>query len=584
MKYGIFFLLIVCSFRAAAQSDLAPDTVRFDRRTGGIQDTFDIADNSLPSTFDGGRTLSDAHGLSVDQLFRDMTGFRLFQPTPIAPLRYSSLPHLGFSYSFGSQGTQFLHLRYTQAFRYGFLLNFDYDRITGSGFLRNSNFTGDNVRLRVQREGQRYSMHLKGRFQSYEVFHPDGFTDPADPTISADTLIGLGLDLVPVQREGSSETKFAHIELHNFINLTNDSLNHFGLVTKHAYEVSNRRYFEFNNGANLEGYSFINYDSLRTQDSWNHPSIANGAGVYFLNKSSGFYIDGKLKHRYWNSWDIRDLRDTSEIDLASELRWKWKSINIKNSFRFNILGGFNGWEEEASARYTQQKLDVSIGALFSSLPASAIQRFYCANNYVYELNSVNRQVWLKIGGKASYQVIDSSFSLDASIRYFSIPSSYVFTGTDWQLSDTLGSASSLQLGGHARWKFLHIRPYVVLSNDRNNYLPDFQAYTRFYIKGKLFEAKKLSAIIGVDASYQNGYRLRSYVPSMDAFFWGGEAGLNPGMFNLHFFASLAIDQFRFYARFENIGYFWNDPTILEATGYPIAGTRIRVGLSWDFFN
>jgi len=56
------------------------------------------------------------------------------------------------------------------------------------------------------------------------------------------------------------------------------------------------------------------------------------------------------------------------------------------------------------------------------------------------------------------------------------------------------------------------------------------------------------------------------------------------MVNLHFFASLGIDQFRFYARFENIGYFWNDRSILEAIGYPIAGTRVRVGITWDFFN
>lgn len=582
MKHGLLVILLVCSFQLQAQLDLKPDTITFEQRTGGIQDTFDIAGNNLPTAFDGGRNVNGFLAHSVNQLFRDYTVFRLHQPASIAPLRYASLPHLGFSYSFGSQGTQFLHLRYTQAFRFGFKLNFDYDRTVGTGFLRESNFTGDNVRMRLQRDGQRFSMHLTARYQSNETFHTSGVsTDTAD---NVNGILPLGLEFVTTERSASSQTKMAHVQWQNFLNFTGDSLNHLGLVTKHTYDIINRKYFESNSFQNLEGYSLINYDSLQTQDVWNHPSIANAAGVYFLNKKSGFYLDGTIQHRYWNSWDVRDLRDTTEIDLQSELRFEWKGIELSNSLYFNIIGGFNGWEDRVSARYHVGKLDVSANAMFSSMPANAIQRFYFGNNYDYSLNAINRQVWLKIGGLTSYQLVDSVFSLEAKLDHFSLPSAYVFDGNNWELTDSLGSATSLRVGGHLQWRFLHLRPHVVISTDRNGYLPDFQAYTRLYVKGRLFAAKKLAAVAGVDAYYQNGYRLRTYIPSMDAFFSGGTPEFNPGMANLHFFASLGIDQFRFYFRFENIGYFWNDPTIREAVGYPIAGTRIRLGISWDFFN
>lgn len=564
-----------------AQLDLVPDTVLFTQRTGGDQDTFDIAGNPLPTVFDGGRNLTGRNGLSANQLFQDFTNYRLNTAYSQDPLRYSSLPHLGFAYSFGSQGTQFLHLRYTQAFLHGFILNLDYDRMTGAGFLRNSDFTSDNVRLRIQRDGQRYSMRFDGGFQSYKISHPGGITN--DTTIDTDTLIGLGLEFVPVQREANSETRMARASLQNFVNFTSDSLNHFGLVTKHRFDIINRKFFELNT-TNLEGYALINYDSTRTQDSWNQPSIANGGGVYFLNKKTGFYLDGTIQHRYWNSWDVRDLRDTNEIDLKSELRFEWKGVSLQNSFQFNLIGGFNGWEDRASASYTSKKLNVAANALFSSMPADPIQRFYFGNNYDYALSSVNRQVWLKIGGNADYIVKDSLLSLEAKVTLFSLPSVYTFTGTDWQLNDSLGTANSLEIGAHLQWKALHWRPAVVVSSDRYNYLPTLQGYSRLYLKGRLFEAKKLAAIIGVDASYHNGFALRTYIPAMDAFYWGGANATNPGMFNIHFFASMAIDQFRFYLRFENIGYFWNDRTIQEANGYPIAGTRIRVGISWDFFN
>lgn len=581
MKFRVFLLLFAFSLGAQAQLELTPDTLILAQRTGGLQDTFDIADNPLPTSFDGGRNMSGINALSIGQLFNDFTGYRLYQPVSQSPLRYSSLPHLGFAYTFGSQGTQFLHLRYTQSFRYGINFNFDYDRSRGAGFLRTTDFISDNVRARIQRDGQRYSMKLSASFQSYRFSHAGGVSDT---TTNVDTLIGFGLEFAPVRRNATSETKLAQVELQNFLNFTSDSLNHLGLVTKHQFQLINRKYFETFGGEAYPDYAMFNYDSISTQDSWNNPSIANGAGVYFLNKRTGFYLDGIIQHQYWNSWDVRDLRDTSEIDIKSELRFQWKGISLKNSLRFNLIGGYNGWENKVTAQYSNSKLDVSANSLFSSLPADPIQRFYYGNHYDYELAAINRQVWFKIGGKASYQVKDSVFALEAQANLISLPSVYVFNGTDWSLTDTLGTANSIHVGGHLQWKFLHLRPAVVISSDKNNYLPTFQGYTRFYIKGRMFKAKKLAATIGVDASYQNGFNVRSYIPSLDAFYWGGSGVSNPGMINLHFFASMGIDQFRFYLRFENIGYFWNDRTIQEANGYPIAGTRIRLGITWDFFN
>lgn len=577
MKQAGLLLLLLCSFDASAQLELSQDTVFYTQKTGGAIDTFDISGDSKSSTFDAGVALSGKSGFSVTRLYNDITNYRLHQQTDLDPLRYASLPHLGFAYSFGSQGAQMLHLQYTQVFRPNFILNLNYDRKTGAGFLRNSNFSGDNVRLKIQRTGQRYSTRISGSFQSYETFHPDGIT--------TDTLIqDLGLDFTAVNRNGSSSTKIAQIAWENYLNFTGDSLNHLGLVVKQRFAITHREYFE-TSATNLSGYNQINYDSLTTQDSWNQPAVENGAGVYFLNKTTNFYLDGTVSHRYWNSWDVRDLRDTNEIQLQSELRFKWKGVQLRNSFHLNLVGGFNGFENKASARYDHRKIKIAGHATFTSMPADPLQRFYYGNNYDYSLATINRQVHFILGGNVKYTVKDSLLSIEGDAKHFSLPSVYTFTGSAWELNDSLGSASSVGIKAHLQLKSFNILQEVIFSTDRNNYIPSAQIYSRLYFKGKLFEAKRLEAVIGVDVSYQTGHSLRTYIPSLDTYSWSSTGtDVNPGMLNLDFFASMGIAQFRFFARFENIGYFWNDRTVLEANGYPIASTRIRVGITWDFFN
>lgn len=579
MKRIVLLFIILLQGSVFGQIDLAPDTVLFTERTGGAIDTFDLANADLPSTFDGGRALSGIKAHSVDQLFLDITGYRLNQLSKLAPLRYSSLPHLGFSYSFGSQGTQFLHLDYTQAFKPNLLFNLNYDRKTGAGFLRNSSFSSDYVSLRLQRSAQRYSFSIKGRYLSTLTEHPEGIIAGQDSVIE-----DFGLEFVSVYRAANSEMKQASVELQQFLNITNDSLNHLGLVSKHLYEIKSRRFYEVNS-TGLEGYSLYNYHTDSTYDNWSNPSIRNGAGVYFLNKTTNFYLDASVHHTYWNSWDIQTLRDTNEIGLSSELGFEWKGIDIGNSMNLNLIGGFNGWSNSSRAKFESERLTITGGFQISSLPADALQRFYYSNNYDYVLNVVDRQVWTKLNGSVSYTVKDSLLTVGGKVSQFSAPSVYTFNGDDWGLTDSLGSASSVGFNAHLQIGDLNWMPEVVLSSDKYGYLPSLQVYSRMYLKGRLFAAKKLEATIGVDFSYQNGYQLRTYAPSVDAFYWAGSSTVsNPGMTNLHFFAAMGIEQFRFFVRFENIGYFWNDRKIQEAYLYPISVTRLRLGITWDFFN
>lgn len=165
-----------------------------------------------------------------------------------------------------------------------------------------------------------------------------------------------------------------------------------------------------------------------------------------------------------------------------------------------------------------------------------------------------------------------------------VRNAYLFEDSLWNPS---GSIDALQFGLIGKFQFgkFHIHPHVIYSIEPNGYIPQFQGYARMYFKSRIFKAKKLLFMIGVDGSYVSSFQPRSFVPSTGAYTWGNTSVFpSEGMANAHFFTTIEISTFRFFVRYENIGYFWNDKTILEYDGYPISAQRIRLGLTWSFFN
>ena len=238
-------------------------------------------------------------------------------------------------------------------------------------------------------------------------------------------------------------------------------------------------------------------------------------------------------------------------------------------------------------KYKNGKLKVVAGLVLKNSAPDPFQRSYFANNFSYVLSSIEKQTALKVGGNLNWNVKDSVFNFVVSGDFNSLSSAYIFDGDLWR-NDSLNSFSfgSVKAKAHLALGNFNIMPTLVYSFDNNGYLPSFQAYTRVYFKARLFEAKKLEAVLGVDASYTTKFNNRVYVPAMDSynmFVAPGENQTN-SLLNLHAFATFGIDEFRFYVRYENIGYFWSDRKINEQFGFPISSTRLRVGLTWDFFN
>lgn len=573
MKFNVFIFFLLLSAVSSAQLVNEFDTLNYSFRMNSSIDSLDISGADYPSTFDGGIATYSPYGLSVDALFRNYTTPNFHPDRTFKEMQFSALPHLGFSYSFGGQGSQFLRARYEHAFSDSINLNIKYQRRSGIGSIRNANFSTDDLSVQFQRLGSFYSIQLEGGFNGSLVNHSGGVT--------TDTLIeDFGLDFSPVYKSNAnSRNRTGSVKLRNYFDFNKDSINSIGLLTNHYYQIKNRIYSEVDTVSGI--YDTIFIDDFSTRDQFNNASISNGAGIYFMNNF--IYIDGVVDYAYRDYQNLGQHEYLSELSLSSLARIKLGQFRIKNNLNFNIAGRFNEYREEARLNYSSNKLDINASFLLEQKAATLLQRKYFSNTTNYASNGTELQGWMKLSGNAAYN-FSSNLRVLLVGDFTSVNSVYEFNGAEWENIKANKTYASLALNTAFNYGVLNFHPRFVYSLSSDSLLPSYQASGRLFVKGKLFKDKKLEALFGVDLSYISGFNTKVYVPSMDTYDWSMTGADFSERTNVDAFVSFGISEFRFFFRYENIGYFWSKKENQVVSNYPIAGPRMRLGLTWDFFN
>ncbi|MDX2361217.1 MAG: hypothetical protein QNK23_10440 [Crocinitomicaceae bacterium] len=547
------------------------DTLNYGERMNSSIDSIDISSADYTTSFDGGIAILSPNGLSATSLFRNITEPAIAKESDWKRIQFSALPHLGFSYSFGSQGSQFLKAKYNHAFTQNLVLDLRYNRSSGQGVLRNGVFANNDVKLQLQRRGLRYSMLLKGSFQSYETGHPGGI----------DSLQDIGLDLNPVLKSNAqSRARIGNVILENYFNFLKDSVNALGLTTRHQYKIRNRLYTETDDIAAL--YDAVYIDPLDTRDNFNIARISNGAGVYYNNTK--LYLQGLVDYTYWKYSNLGVHQESTESDVYAMVGYKLKRLKFSNNLRLNIMGRFNEFSNKFNFTYTGNKIKAGAQFDYEKLAPTVFQRNYFSNNSSYSMTNVSTQNWLRGRVFAGYSIKDSVISLSAYADYATVSNVYEYKNGSWVNDSLKNTMFSIGVKSEMRFGVFNFHPHIVYSTDQGGYLPQFQAYGRLFVKGRLFKAKRLVALIGVDVSYITEFKTKAFTPIMDTYNWQSSENAFDSSFNLHAFFAFGIKEFRFFFRYENIGYFWTKHSNEEATGYPIAVPRMRIGITWDFFN
>jgi hypothetical protein len=148
----------------------------------------------------------------------------------------------------------------------------------------------------------------------------------------------------------------------------------------------------------------------------------------------------------------------------------------------------------------------------------------------------------------------------------------------------------LNVNTSARFKVktFHFDPYLAfnLTSKNIHFVPMLDARLNLYWNKKLFKTKKFDFILGATVRYQTKYNLVAYNNLVDLYQFSSTASMftfNP-IVRLDIFTGFQIDNFRFFARYENIDSFWNKRQNFTTYKYPISQGVIHIGLTWDFFN
>jgi hypothetical protein len=497
-----------------------------------------------------------------------------------AALTFSALPHVGFSYLFGTQGSQLLGLNYQQSFKKGFLLNARIGTDKTDGFFRNTAFSKSSYDFQLARKSNRHSFLL-------EVLSGKELREWNGGVVSDSQAVNFSPDLLPVKKnDASSLFKNSKICLTNAVSLLSDSSRAFGLEIKQYYENIKRTYLE--NYSIVNSYDSIYFDSTQTNDIYTLRTFENQVGIFYKTSFIEFSSHAVLRNWSYENFEIKS--DTTEFDLNGRIQFNNKFVKFTNSASYNLYGAKNTLSifSEAISLFSGYKIAVS--HLFQRSLPRVFQRYYSSNNVFYKLENFELQTHQKLKFAVSKSIRKQVFSLDYALVSFKQNYFFNTSVSEWKSDLDISSAliQQAKISSEFHFSVFHIYPsYTFTKMDESiNFLPQHTFETRFLIKGGVFKVKKLKGMLGFDLIALSSYKSLMFNPQMGIydFTFLNQTNMNSGMLNAGVFTGFEVDKFRFYIRWDNLAYLWANRMQTFVIGSPMPSTQIKIGITWDFWN
>ncbi len=568
----LLYLLLSVHFQGWGQfSDfLIPDTLKFHHRTGGRIDTFDLA-YSFPYTTMPSTGFSNRFQTPTIDFFSTNSRLISFDfPSLLDKKVISALPHIGFGYSFGAKGMQYLHADFQQSLRKNTLINASIDRHSAGDassrvvFAQNSYYEYNVIRIGLYRDYKRFNLSLRASYSGDERGLNNGIHDSLTPVIDA---ANLGLEFTPVQNSTlGSVQKGINSKLSLQYNLLNDSSNtRIGPMISSQFTLRNRI---------LEDQ----LDSLR--DQYQDARIENGVGAFISNKV--FSLNGRIAHRYWRFQNSGTNSDTNEVNFRGNFLLVKNNYAFEANFYQNIIGAKQELDFKSRFRIGDKRKGATAFLNFSDLLPTPLQRGYFGKNINYNNTPLTKQKILRAGVGANYTF--GKLDIHANAGIWNSQNNLIWKDSIWKIGD----ASNLNLvyfkvNAHLDLGLFQWYPGLVLQSG-SEYLPQFIFSGRLLLKKKVFEAKKLELQFSVDPQINSTYKLLSYNTTLDNFYLNSTNRSGGQPYSLHSTFSLGIEEFRFFVRGENIQSFWMKGSTEVLQNYYLSPFVLRLGLSWDFFN
>lgn len=576
MKRALLVFQILCLTAIATAQKLPQDTLKSSHRTFGSSD-------SLLHVMDGFATTFFVHPsstlLSAEQLLLPgCTGFTNSVATA-KPILFSALPHLGFGYGFGAQGSQILRLDYEQAFTKQFLFNLRYDRWQRVGFMRADELRFSALQLALYQKGRRHELQLSFKNGSDDRQWSGGVQDYAQLGL-------LSLDLLPVLKESSRTQKNRYEAKIDFsYRIVGDSSSQLAVASSHRYQLLRRIYNEIGNLQDYYPQTYLNSDTC--SDVFDQQFWDNRVGLLYKSKALLLHSMLGIKQRSWA--DPIQNYDTTELNWHNRIEYELAKHQFKHEHAINILGAAQGWSSHTRYQYAVKLFQVEIQHKVTHEWPALMQRSYRSNLTNYSWSNPQKEFFQTLQAAMAYRKKQVSLGLEVNLTSFANVYRFDVNSMTWSAASTFSKGNLWSICPNfsyvlKSWQ-LHSR-YQYVANNAVPFVAKHQASFQLNWKGGVFKNQRLQMNIGANLTYQSAFQALVFLPFIESLDWQAtQNGLSQnGFWNLQLHAALEVKTFRFFVNVANLGAFWNDPSLSIVQGYPFAPMQIRLGLTWDFWN
>ncbi len=488
--------------------------------------------------------------------------------------RYSSIPHVGLLYAFGSNATQTAKISYTQQTDTNHFLQFDYSKNYSNGLMRNSKYDVNQFDFNWSSQFTKYAQSTNLVFYSANEGLSGG--------LLGDTLNNdLGVAFQPVKKTDAEATrKHVIASTEHYFSLTNQQKLKTGWFIHGVVDVTNRRYSE--SGQLDLIYPVILFDTTSTTDYYQFSNAGGNTGYFLHSKSFQIELGAELRQQQYDNIYIH--QDTLVAALTGKLFWNIRDkLLVSSRLNFNLLGSVGAIQSfnKIAINIGDWKLNGTVN--FDRNYPTWNQRSYVGNTVNY--NWTNKQLITHF--QSSLRISKSwkkcSFSAVGGTELLwneAILVNYAFR------QDTLSFIQHNHVGvrGELNVGRFFIQPAIQLHQTTQSILPPIQLNARMAYRGTIGKRKKLMSVIGVEGGYYTSFTTMDFVPVLGYYTFSNTNTSFSSMPYVHVFGQFDLGFLRWFVRVENLEQIGQTQENQEAIGYLINPMQIRMGISWDLFN
>ena len=580
IKVLFFFISLPVISWCQLDAAIELDSLKISFKTGGELNSVDLISSGFSNSFTPNQFNRQFQFIQADHFFAPERGIFISNPKVDNRLIFTALPHIGFSYVFGSQGTQLLNFNYQQAFKYDFILNAAIKRNQSAGFLRNSNLQNNQYDLKLAKIGKRYSFLFSGIYANESNAWNGGVLVDTLATNFPPGLLSI------VKENAQSNVNNSVLNLKNQFRITGDSVNFIRLQLVNQYS-NQKRFYSENDSLSLI-YPMITIDSLNTNDTLNTNRFNNNLSVLF--KKSGLIFEAGANYDYWNYQAFEMKRDTSEIGIFEQLSFAWKKIKINHQGQLNLVGAGRGFSSKSVVSIPFLKGTLEMNHELNYCYPTLFQRHFYSNNSVYHLANLELQKRQQF--QLKLKDINANKGFNVHYQLINYKDNYFFDSFQqtWRndLNLSTGILHQVLIEKPFKVKQFYFSPRYVFNGMKEEFrvIPTHQFNARLFFQGGIFKAKKLKFASGFDIALNSKFKSAAYIPQLNLLYLiNSSTGIYQNtLLNVAFFSSFEVETFHFFVRADNFAYFWSNKTTAVIQGYTLPNLQVKIGITWDFWN